>query len=330
MYDIITIGEILVEVLADKCDQTFTTPGILLGPYPSGAPAIAIDQAARMGASTAIIAKIGTDDFGLLNKERLKQSGVDISHIVETTSNSTGVAFVTYYKDGNRKFIFHFTNAACGELAPSDINETIFSQTKYLHIMGCSITGSPSLREAIMKSIRLAKSHGVKISFDPNIRPELLQGKIMDYYTEIINSSDIILTGKNELQFLFNTDLATTIQTLLTQKDRIIVIKDGKRSTHIYSRTDAFSVPAFPTLEVDPTGAGDSFDGTFLSLLCQGFDLRTAACYGNAAGALAVSKRGPMEGNTFKKDVEQFMQTHPEVIPSDLQIPYTFKPFYTN
>ena len=71
MYDIITIGEILAEFLTEKQNQELSSPGTLFGPFPSGAPAIAIDQAGRMGAKTAIIAKIGEDDFGLLNKTRL-------------------------------------------------------------------------------------------------------------------------------------------------------------------------------------------------------------------------------------------------------------------
>ena len=70
-YDIITVGEILAEVLTEKTGQSLGEPGLLLGPYPSGAPAIAIDQAARMGARTAIISKIGADAFGKLNKDRL-------------------------------------------------------------------------------------------------------------------------------------------------------------------------------------------------------------------------------------------------------------------
>ena len=76
MADIITIGEILVEILTEEVDQVFYKPGKLLGPYPSGAPAICIDQAARMGASAAIIAKVGKDDFARINLERLKGSGI--------------------------------------------------------------------------------------------------------------------------------------------------------------------------------------------------------------------------------------------------------------
>ena len=56
MYDILTIGEILAEILSDHVGQVFYRPGRLLGPYPSGAPAIFIDQAARMGAERTISA----------------------------------------------------------------------------------------------------------------------------------------------------------------------------------------------------------------------------------------------------------------------------------
>ena len=92
MYDILTIGEILVEILTEHTGQVFYRPGTLLGPYPSGAPAIFIDQAARMGARSAIIAKVGKDDFARLNLDRLAQDGVDTAHIRATAENSTGSA----------------------------------------------------------------------------------------------------------------------------------------------------------------------------------------------------------------------------------------------
>lgn len=321
MYDIITVGEILAEILTEKLNQEFSNPGALIGPFPSGAPAIAIDQAARMGAKTAILAKIGADDFGLLNKERLRQDGVDISHIIETADNVTGTAFVTYFSDGNRKFIFHFTHAACGELCPVDVKEELVKNTKYVHIMGCSITGSPSMGEAIIRTVRLAKKYNVGISFDPNIRPELLKGHIMDYYKEIIDNADILLTGKTELAFIFReTDAA--IKHLLEQKDRIVVIKNGAENTSVYTRREAFKVAPFPAVTVDATGAGDSFDGTFLALLCQGASLRTAAVYGNAAGAKAVTKRGPMEGNTSRSELEDFVKENSRIAAEEISMLY--------
>ena len=320
MYDIVTIGEILVEILAEKVNQEFTCPGTLYGPYPSGAPAIAIDQASRMGAKTAIISKIGNDDFGLLNKERLKQNGVDLSYIIETDNNTTGTAFVTYYSNGDRKFIYHFTHAASGELDHNDINEDLIKKSKIIHIMGCSVSGSPSLCNAIMHSVRLAKQYKVKISFDPNIRPELLKNNI-ENYKEIIDACDILLTGKSEFINLFpDIKYESSIVNLLKQKHRIIVIKDGSKDTFVYTREECFMLAPFPASIVDSTGAGDSFDGTFLAFLCQGQDLKTAALYANAAGAKAVEKRGPMEGNSNRSELDKLVNDNPDIIAKDIAL----------
>ncbi|MEG1983637.1 MAG: sugar kinase [Oscillospiraceae bacterium] len=321
MYDIITIGEILVEVLAEHVGQVFYKPGTLLGPYPSGAPAIFIDQAARMGSKTAIVAKVGKDDFARLNRERLSGDGVDISHIAETDANSTGVAFVTYFDDGSRQFIFHFSKAACGELCSEDIDESVIKNSRYLHIMGCSITGSRTMGEAIMRSVRLAKSNGVKISFDPNIRPELLSGTIMEYYKEIIDECDLLLTGKSELRLLFD-DCDVAISKLLKQKERIVVVKDGSHGTNVYTRAESFFAPAYSASEIDPTGAGDCFDATFLSGICSGLALRTAALRANAAGAKAVEKRGPMEGNTTVEELDKFIASCESPAITDISNPY--------
>lgn len=307
-YDVVTIGEILVEILTEKVGQRFDQSGILLGPYPSGAPAIAIDQVGRMGKKCAIIAKVGKDDFGKLNLDRLSDDGVDITQIIQTDMNSTGTAFVTYFENGERQFIFHFTHAACGELGPEDIQSETILSTRYLHIMGCSITGSPSLGEAIIKSVRIARENGIKISFDPNIRPELLNGQIMDYYREILETCDVLLTGKSELRFLYGDD-NNAIRQLLEQKDRIIVVKNGAKGTSLFTRSKSFQMDTYPAVEADPTGAGDCFDATFLSMLCSESDLETAVNYANAAGALAVQKRGPMEGNSFKHELDEFLAT---------------------
>lgn len=306
MYDIITIGEILVEVLTEHAGQRFSEPGVLLGPYPSGAPAICIDQAGKMGVSAAILAKVGQDDFGRLNLNRLSGDGVDVSHVIETNRNITGVAFVTYFKDGSRQYIFHFAHAACGELCVADVDPEFIRSARCLHIMGCSITGSPTMGEAILQAVRIAMQHGIKISFDPNIRPELLNGKIMDCYREILSACDVLLTGKSELEALF-PDPSAAIEQLLREKDRIVVLKDGARGTEVHTRAGAFRAATYPAKEVDPTGAGDCFDATFLAMLSQGATLEQATDMANAAGSRAVERRGPMEGNSTKQELEAFI-----------------------
>jgi len=79
--DVLTIGEILVEIMAKKIDQDFLHPGEFLGPYPSGAPAIFIDQIVKLGLKGGILGCIGEDDFGRNVFERLKKDGVEVGLI---------------------------------------------------------------------------------------------------------------------------------------------------------------------------------------------------------------------------------------------------------
>ena len=302
MYDIITVGEILTEFLYDQVDNPLDKVGGITGPYPSGAPAIMIDQAACLKMKTTIFAKVGDDPFGDLNINRLKFDGVDTRWILKTKDNTTGVAFVTYFSDGSRNFLFHLRNAACGELGAENIDESVFPGSTYLHIMGCSITGSPNLRQAVLRAIDLAVQNKVKISFDPNIRPELMRDDLKDIYTDIITKSDVLLTGYSELKKLL-PDIAENPKAFIYNTNKILVIKDGARGTRLYSHLDSFSVPTFSANELDPTGAGDCFDATFLSMLCKKKNLREAVVVANAAGAMAVGKRGPMEGNSSYEEI---------------------------
>lgn len=64
---IVTIGEILVEIMAVEKGTGFLEPQPLIGPFPSGAPAIFIDQVGRLGHPAAIVSAVGDDDFGRLN-----------------------------------------------------------------------------------------------------------------------------------------------------------------------------------------------------------------------------------------------------------------------
>src|SRR5690606_25657563 len=96
MKKVITIGEIVVEIMALEEGNGFMSAIPLIGPFPSGAPAIFIDQVAKLGQPSGIISAIGRDDFGKLNIERLRRDGVDVSAIGVHPTAATGSAFVRY------------------------------------------------------------------------------------------------------------------------------------------------------------------------------------------------------------------------------------------
>ena len=112
--EIIAIGEALVEVMRTRLDDPLDRPSEFVGPFPSGAPAIFADAAARLGHRVGFIGAVGDDDFGTCLLSRLRSDGVDTAHCPRVLDRATGVAFVTYFSDGSRRFLYHIAHAAAG------------------------------------------------------------------------------------------------------------------------------------------------------------------------------------------------------------------------
>ncbi|MBP1996091.1 sugar kinase [Paenibacillus eucommiae] len=309
MAEIITIGEILVEIMTKSVGQTFEEIGEYTGPYASGAPAIFIDQTAKTGSSSAIVAKVGNDGFGKLNVERLKRDGVDVQFVGIEQERTTGIAFVTYKENGDRDFIFTTKGSAAAELTPMDIKEEMFKDSKYFHIMGCSFFNDEMI-EVFRRAISLAKAQNVLISFDPNIRKEIMEDeKLKALILFALESCDIFLPGENELKWITGIeDEEEAVRSVLSQHASCVIVKKGSRGGRVYEREHHFDIEPYQVEEVDPTGAGDCFAGTFISLLNQGKSIEEAVKYANASGAYAVMKNGPMEGTATLEELKQFMK----------------------
>jgi len=309
MAEIITIGEILAEVMANNIGQTFDETGEFKGPYPSGAPAIFIDQVAKTGSSCSIVSKVGNDGFGRLNINRLSQDGVDVSFIGTVPEQVTGIAFVTYKENGDRDFIFTTKNSAAAKINPSDVSEDHFKGCKYFHIMGCSIFNYEMIA-VFKKAISLAKKNDVLISFDPNIRKEIMEDKeIKAFILYALENCDIFLPGENELKWITEIeDEEIAVKSILNQNTQYVIVKKGSKGCKLYEQKRFIEIEPYQVEEVDPTGAGDSFAGTFISLLNQGRSVEDALEYANAAGANAVLKKGPMEGTSTLAQLNQFMK----------------------
>lgn len=304
---IATAGEILVEFVSHRLDCGLEKIGDFSGPYPSGAPAIFLDQAARMGARTEMFGGVGDDGFGRSVLARLEQDGVGLHGIGVHPELSTGVAFVTYYADGHRDFIFHLTNTAAeriqGPTQSLDLSNT------YLHVSAASL-GSAAMRPPIMDLVRQVSAAGGKITCDPNARPELMRDSSSSAaLNEVIELSYCLMPSTSDLGFLFpGRSEADAIEALLATKVEIIVLKRGAEGVTVIGNGERFDFEGHIVDEIDPTGAGDCFCGTFIALLAQGASLQQAAKMANAAGAIAVTRRGPMEGNSTPSEIETFLE----------------------
>jgi sugar/nucleoside kinase (ribokinase family) len=149
---------------------------------------------------------------------------------------------------------------------------------------------------------------------DPNARPELMRDiAVKDALNDVMERSTCLMPSTSDLKFLFpdlSEDLA--INQLLDAKAEVIVIKRGADGATVVGNGERYDFEGHIVTEIDPTGAGDCFGGTFIGLLSQGMSLHDAGEQANAAGALAVTRRGPMEGNSTPDDIATFLKNQSE------------------
>jgi tagatose kinase len=308
MAEIWTMGELLVEMMRPRAGMELFETGEFIGPFPSGAPANFIDTVARLGHTAGIIGGVGDDDFGKCVTGRLKDDGVDCSLVEKFGNGTTAVAFVTYFADGSRKFLFHFPNTpAVWTKFPSNWTKPV---PKYFHIMGCSLMADDSFREEIFKAVEFFSLKGTEITFDPNIRLELLKEKSLDdVIGPVLKKTSILFPGVSELKLITGeNDIEKALAGLFKNPAlKLVVLKKGKDGCKVISRETTVEVQAYKIEEVDPTGAGDFFDAGFLCGMLDNLPLEDCAKIAAASGAINASSFGPMGGNIDTRKVEKMM-----------------------
>lgn len=309
----ITVGEILVEIMATTTGSGFLEAQPLTGPYPSGAPAIFIDQVARLGGKAGIIAGVGNDDFGRLNIDRLQRDGVDVSAVSISDDLPTGSAFVRYRADGGRDFVFNIKHSAAGRIEMTPAAEDLIRGAGHIHVMGSAfvIPGAADVIEAAIHSVR---SRGGSVSLDPNVRKELLDSdKISGHFSSVLKVTDLLLPSGEELFAATGlNDEPSAVTKLLDLGVGEVVLKRGKDGASFFGHgATRIDCSAFVVEEIDPTGAGDCFGAAYLTSRRLGFLPEEALVRAGAAGARNVTRQGPMEGVSTAAELTAFIAATP-------------------
>ncbi|MBN1583408.1 MAG: sugar kinase [Anaerolineae bacterium] len=306
---VIALGELLVEIMRPGVDQPLSQPGEFVGPFPSGAPAIFIDAVARLGVPAGFVGVVAPDAFGECVLERLRRDGVDVRHIRTAHGYTTGIAFVSYKQDGSRHFVFHLPQAAAALLCPDDVEESAIAKAEFVHVTGSALSISESARQACYKAVWLCKQHGGRVSFDPNIRPELSGvDQVREICQPVLDQCDLLLPSGEEATMLTgDADQESACRALVKGGIDIVALKRGAAGSTVFTPDREIEAPSMPVTEIDPTGAGDCYGGAFVVGLLEGWDLPRVARFANVVGALAVTKKGPMEGAPWRDDVEQVL-----------------------
>lgn len=307
-----SIGEVLIDLTQTGLDEK----GIAqFAANPGGAPANVAVAAARLGAETAFVGRVGTDQFGSALRSVLEGNQVDVSGLSEDPLIPTSLAVVTVDDQGERSFSFYRNLGADMQLTREQIPNRLLEQAEIVHFGSVSLTSMPA-RGAVLDAVRYAKAQGKLISYDPNYRAPLWSDPATAKYwmRSPLHLVDILKVSDQEAAMLTDCDdLDGAASALQQQGIRLVLITLGAQGVYYRLGDWSGTVPGFSVQVADTNGAGDTFLGAVLAGLArrpaglEGLtrpELEELLRFANQAAALTTSRSGAIPAMPSRAEVE--------------------------
>lgn len=262
--------------------------------FPGGKGANQAVAAARLGGEVKMIGRVGADSFGAQLLQTVHSEGIDTTGIIQDPADSSGVALITVDHSGQNTIVV--ASGTNSRLTPQDVTgfEKAFAGAAVVLIQ----LEIPLV--TVVRAIQLARRHGVRVVLNP-APAQLLSN-------ELLAEVDYIIPNQNELALLTSlNDIPAASAALQRSGVRWVIITLGKDGALVVEESGETHLPAYPVKAVDATAAGDAFVGAFAVALTEGYSPLQAAAWGNAAGALAVTRPGAQPSLPTRAELEQLL-----------------------
>lgn len=288
MAKIVVVGSLNMDVVA--VSPRIPVPGetIIGNKYftaPGGKGANQAFAAARIGGSTAMLGRIGDDNFGLDMKQELASVGCDVNGI-GITPGTSGVALIFVAETGQNSIIV--VPGANDAFAPEHIDGSVMkgATTVLLQLENPLAT--------VIAAAQKGKAAGAQVILDPAPAPAqpLPIGLLHDVDILTPNETEAaILAGMQPSRLTPNqaVDVARKLQDMGGRK---VIVKLGDQGCVVVDHAGATLLPAPRVKAIDTVGAGDVYNGALAVGLSDGLSLRDAAMFANNAAAFSVTRLG--------------------------------------
>ncbi|WP_048441911.1 sugar kinase [Caenimonas sp. SL110] len=286
-FDIAAIGEAMLEFNQTQAGQPHYLQGF------GGDTSNAVIAAARAGARTTYLTRLGQDSFGDALMALWLREGVDTQGVERDAGAPTGIYFVTHGPAGH-EFSYLRAGSAASRMTPQWLPRTLVRRAKILHVSGISLAISATARETVLQAMQEARDAGTLVSLDSNLRLKLWPlDEARKVLARAIGLSDIFLPSIDDVCALSGLeDPEAIIDWSHAHGARQVALKLGGDGALVSDGTTRLSIPGHRVKVVDATGAGDCFCGNLLARLAKGDTIFEAARYANAAAALSVQGFG--------------------------------------
>lgn len=280
--------------------------------YVGGSPTNTAIGLARLGLRTGLLTRVGDDHFGRFITEQLVRERVSTQGVAVDHERLTALAFLGIRDEDTFPLVFYRENCADMALTPADVDAAFIQSARAVLINGTHLS-RPGVFDASLTACRLAHGVGARVVFDIDYRPVLwglaardrgedrfvADAGVTARLQQVLPLCDLVVGTEEEIHILGgSTDTLTALRAIRTRTAALIVCKRGAHGCAAFpgdipGHLDqgvvgrGFAVEVFNVL-----GAGDAFMAGFLRGWLAGEPLATACDYGNACGAIVVSRHG--------------------------------------
>ena len=308
--ELLTIGRSSVDLYGEQIDGRLEDMGSF-AKYVGGSPTNTAVGAARLGLEAGLLTRVGADHMGRFIREQLVREGVNIDGVVTDEERLTALVILGIRDRDTFPLIFYRENCADMALAPADLDR-VAAVPRAVLINGTHLS-QPNVYEVSMTAARAVRDAGGKVIFDIDYRPVLwgLTGKDMGEnrfvaheavtakLQEVLPLCDLIVGTEEEIHILGgSTDTLAALRAIRARTDALLVCKRGPLGCVAVPDTIPATIEAgiqargFAVEVFNVLGAGDAFMAGFLRGWLRGEPVETACLYGNACGAIVVSRHG--------------------------------------
>ncbi|PTM41300.1 5-dehydro-2-deoxygluconokinase [Bosea sp. 124] len=307
--DVITIGRASVDLYGQQIGsrlEDVTSFAKSVG----GCPANIAIGTARLGLRSALLTRVGNEQFGRFLREQLGREGVNLDGLKTDPTRLTALAILSVESDTSFPLLFYRENCADMALEEDDVDEGFLATARAVVVTGTHFA-KPNTEAAQRKAMRLMRAQGGKVVLDIDYRPNLwgLAGHaegdnryiasdaVSARMKTVLPGCDLIVGTEEEVLIASGeSELLSALKTIRALSSATLVLKRGPMGCVVYDGDIPDDLEAgiigkgFPIEVYNVLGAGDAFMSGFLRGWLGGESLQTAATWANACGAFAVSR----------------------------------------
>ena len=255
--------------------------------------------AAKAGAKTFFISKIGDDQFGSMAKKIYDEAGVDYSKVIISKEHATGAAGILVNNKGQNAI--NVVTGAGGALTKGDIDNALSTITT----SSVFLTNLEVPKEVVCHALKIAKSSNVPTILNPAPASEINEDifSLIDYFTPNETEASFYVNRKVENE----DDAKKASQQLLQLGIKNVIITLGDKGAYFANNEESFHVNAMNLGEkvVDTTGAGDAFNAGFAVAFTEGKNIQDSIAFANATAGLSTTKVGTANSMPFRSEIDK-------------------------